>query len=51
MATDVVFLQRRSIVTTTISAVIAAFAIGYVADGSFAGILRHYFLDSIHSSP
>ena len=32
MATDAVLRRRRSIVTTTISAVIAAFAIGHVAD-------------------
>lgn len=37
MATDVVLRQRRSIVTTTISAVIAAFAIGYIADGVLRG--------------
>lgn len=37
MATDVVLCQRRSIVTTTISAVIAAFAIGYIADGVLRG--------------
>ena len=37
MATDVVLRQRRSIVATTISAVIAACAIGYVADAVFRG--------------
>jgi hypothetical protein len=37
MATDVVLRQRRSIVTTTISAIIAALAIGYVADAVLRG--------------
>ena len=49
MATDVVLRQRRRIVTTTISAVIAAFAIGHVADallrGDFEALLSR--LDSL----